>query len=281
MTDSSRSANDLEVHQTIFVGGILQCAHHSIDQMLTHESDIMAEMIGEAESIDQIKEASIRKYLDICMQIVKERPKTITTYLPKLNDMYEKDPGEILLELFDNKVWNPVVRLFDVQFQFENIRSTDTPTDRLPIKEQVIPVYLNTEIPLPGIQQYFLKSINGSDPAGYVKRLDTVSQYLLLSLVIFEFSNGVSRKMYPTNLNIHTLLNMTFNTITNGKVSYRLRGMIIHQGSGIGSGHYYYVMMDDKLRQWAFDDQIGRVVQKNFESFTAKECPYMLLYKRV
>lgn len=277
----SNTANDLEDHQCIFVGGILQCAHHSIDQMLTHESDIMAEMIGEAETIHEVKEPSIRKYLDICLQIIKEKKRTIATYLANLKDMYEKDPGEILLEIFDNKEWNRVVRLFDVQFQFENIRSTDTPTDRLPIKEQVIPVYLNTEIPLPGIQQYFLKSISGADPAGYVKRLDSVSQYMLLSLVIFEFKNGVSRKIYPSHLNIHTLLNMTFGTLTMGKISYRLRGMIVHQGSGIGSGHYYYVLLDDKLRQWAYDDQIGKVVQKNFESFTAKECPYMLLYKRV
>lgn len=275
-------ADKLETHHCIFVGGILQCAHHSIDQMLTHETDIMASMIGDAESPDQVKEPTLRKYLDICMKIVNEDVNTITTFLPTLKDMYEKDPCEILLGLFDNKAWQGVIDNFTVQFQFENVRSDkSSPADRLPIKEQIITVPLNTEIPLPGIQQYFLKSINGTDPAGYVKRIDTVSNYLLLSLMVYDHKNGVPIKTYPNHLNIHTLINMSFNTLTMGKVSYRLRGMIVHQGSKVGSGHYYYVLFDDKLRQWAYDDQIGKVVQKNMESFTVKECPYMLLYKRV
>ena len=275
-------ADKLENHHCVFVGGILQCAHHSIDQMLTHETDIMASMIGEAETPDQVKEPSLRRYLDICMKIVQEDPSSIATFMPTLKDMYEKDPCEILMGLFDNKSWQGVEKNFTVQFQFENVRSTSSsPTDRLPIKESIITVPLNTEIPLPGMQQYFLKSINSIDPAGYMKRIDTVSNYLLLSLMVYDHKNGVSVKTYPQHLNIHTLMNMSINTITDGKVSYRLRGMIVHQGSNVGSGHYYYVLFDDKLRQWSFDDQVGKVVQRNMESFSTKECPYMLLYKKI
>jgi hypothetical protein len=273
---------DLENHRCLFKGGILQCAHHSIDQMLTHESDIMASMIGEAKSLDEIKEPSIRRYLDICGNIIKERPHVLTTFVPDLKDMYEKDPSEILLTLFDNKAWNSVLENFTLQFQFENVRQLDSATElRIPIKEQIISVPLNTEIPLPGIQQYFLKSVNNTDPAGYMKRIDSVSNYLLLNLMVYDHQNGRSVKTYPKHLNIHTLVSLSFNTISMGKVSYRLRGMIMHQGSGTGSGHYYYVLLDDKFRQWAFDDQGEHVMQKNLESFTAKECPYMLLYRRI
>lgn len=276
------SAVDLENHRCIFKGGILQCAHHSIDQMLTHESDIMAEMIGEAKSLEEIKEPSIRRYLDICGNMIKTNATTLLTFGPSLKDLYEKDPEEILLKLFDNKAWDPVLANFTIQFQFENVRQLDSTTElRLPLKEQIVPVHLNTEIPLPGIQQYFLKAVNNTDPAGYMKRIDSVSNYLLLSLVVYEHKGGKAVKCYPRHLNIHTLLSLSFNTISMGKVSFRLRGMIIHQGSEVGSGHYYYVLFDDKLRQWAFDDQTETVREKNFESFSTKECPYMLLYRRM
>lgn len=276
------NANQLETHQCVFTGGILQCAHHAINQMLTHESDIMASMIGEAESLEEVPDPSIRWYLQLCMDILHENPTTLTTYKTVLRDMYEKDPSEILMSLFDKKEWTNVLTNFTVQYQFENVRiNRDGATDRLPMKEQIIPVYLNTPIPLPGMQQYFLKSINHTDPAGYMRRLDVVKKYLLLSLTVYEHKNGVSIKCFPKHLSIHTLMNMTFNTISEGRVSFRLRGMIIHQGLQVGSGHYYYVLLDDKLRQWAFDDQMSKVVQKNFESFSNGECPYMLLYKRI
>lgn len=273
---------NLENHKCVFVGGILQCAHHSIDQMFTHETDILATMIGDATEPDQVKEPSLRRYLDICMKVVREKAETIATFSPSLKDMYEKDPCEILMELFDKKEWSDVEKNFIVNFQFENVKSTTSaPTDRLPLKESIITVPLNTPVPLPSIQQYFLKSVNHLDPAGYVKRIDTVSDYLLISLMVYDYKDGVPVKNYPTHLNIHTLFNMSLNTISQGKIAYRLRGMIVHQGSKVGSGHYYYVLFDDKLRQWAFDDQVGKVVQKNMESFSTKECPYMLLYKKV
>lgn len=272
----------LDTHQCVFTGGSLQCARHSIDQMLTHETDIMADMIGEADSLEEIRETDIRRYLIICRKILDDSPSSLSTFTQNITDLYEKDPGEILLSLFDRPEWVRVVSRFSVRFVFENVRNPQsTSSPRPSVSEQIIPVHVNTDIPLPGIQQYFLKTIHGMDPAGYVSRVDTCSRFLLLSLVIFERTGSSSVKKYPSHINIHSLHRMTFHTLSDGKVTYQLRGIIMHQGAGIDSGHYYYILLDEQRRQWAFNDQLREVKECHFEDFTREDCPYLLFYRRV
>lgn len=292
--EEGTSCNDYyKNHGKIFRGGYLRCAFHSVDQMFSHESDIISLMTNIAiekqnkncERIEDFEDERLRRIMTL-MQILyhnQDQRRSVLEVPPDAlftEECLQRDPGEILMYWFSgNELWKEISeRIFGIEFRFENFKKPEDVPKNIIVPIQIVdlvPRDNDMNFPLPSIQQYLLRSFYTPDMVGNVMRINNLPSYLLIQINCIQYTDdGKHVKSYPNHLKDDDYLKISIiGTI------YELCGIVVHIGSNINFGHYVYIQKI--MNDWVvFDDLSEKTYIKTGDKiFNQQFTPYVLLYR--
>ena len=107
-----------------------------------------------------------------------------------------------------------------------------------------------------------------------MKKLDIVNSPQVLVIHIWRFNSGLQKidafVKFPTELTTEHIRNWNGHPLT-----YRLRGLIVHEGSSIAGGHYVAYISMNGIWYKADDSEITRVTRQIVSSLKV----YILVYQ--